>query len=328
MEQRSALERTCAAKPGRVVVTLQDWLVPVFLAVVAASTPLLLAATGELVVEKSGVLNLGIEGMMLVGAIVGLASATKYIPPGWSMVCAGLGGLAMSGLFAVLVLHLFANQVAAGLALTIFGAGLSALIGTSYIGISPPSLDVVPVPWLSDVPVLGLLLFGHNPMVYVSLLLLGLVAWFLTCTRPGLILRAVGESHDSARAIGHPVRRVRWLAILFGGFMAGLSGGYLSLVYTPLWVESMAAGRGWIALALVVFAAWRPGRLLVGAYLFGAISIVQMHGQGIGLPISPFFMSMLPYAVTIAALVFFSGSKLRSHLQAPGCLGKTYCPDV
>jgi len=303
--------------------TGMGWFVPVILSVISASTPLLLAATGELVAEKSGVLNLGIEGMMLVGAIVGFAVTLTTGSAVLGIAAAAAAGMGMALIFGVLVLLLLANQVAAGLALTIFGTGLSALIGKSFVGNGVPPLPKLDLPILSDLPVIGPILFHQDALVYGSFLLLALVSLFLYRTRPGLALRAVGDSHDAAHAIGYPVA-IRFGAVLFGGMASGLAGAYMSLVYTPMWAENMTAGRGWIALALVVFSTWRPARLLLGAYLFGGISILQLYVQGTQLPIPSQFLSMLPYLTTILVLVLISRDQTRIRLNAPACLGRPF----
>ena len=297
--------------------TGMGWFVPVILSVISASTPLLLAATGELVAEKSGVLNLGIEGMMLVGAIVGFAVTLTTGSAVLGIAAAAAAGMGMAFIFGVLVLLLLANQVAAGLALTIFGTGLSALIGKSFVGNGVPPLPKLDLPLLSDLPVIGPILFHQDALVYGSFLLLALVSWFLYRTRPGLALRAVGDSHEAAHAIGYPVIAIRFGAVLFGGLASGLAGAYMSLVYTPMWAENMTAGRGWIALALVVFSTWRPARLLLGAYLFGGISILQLYVQGTQLHIPSQFLSMLPYLTTIIVLVLIL---LSAFLDDPGPL--------
>ena len=303
-----------------------EWLVPVLLTVVTASTPLLLAATGELITEKSGVLNLGVEGMMLVGAIAAFATASAT-GSSFLGVLAGAGGGALLALvFAVLTLTLMANQVATGLALTIFGVGLSALIGAQFVGIALAPLPQLSVTGLSDIPLLGPVLLGQDGLVYLSFAMLAAISWFLRRSRPGLVLKAVGESHDSAHAIGYPVIAIRYLATLFGGLMAGLGGAYLSLAYTPMWAENMTAGRGWIALALVVFATWRPGRLLLGAYMFGGITILQLHAQGAGFEMPSQFMSMLPYLATVLVLVLISRDKAKIRLNAPAAIGKPFRP--
>ena len=303
-----------------------DWLVPVLLTVITASTPLLLAATGELVAERAGVLNLGVEGMMLVGAIAAFAVASQTDSSALGILAGLLAGVAMALIFAVLTLSMMANQVASGLALTIFGVGLSALVGAGFVGFALEPLPALAIPGLSTLPVVGPILFGQDLLVYLSFAILAAVAWFLAKSRPGLVLKAVGESHESAHALGYHVIRIRYLATLFGGAMAGLGGAYLSLSYTPMWVENMTAGRGWIALALVVFSTWRPGRLLFGAYLFGAITILQLHAQGAGVEIPSQFMSMLPYLATIVVLVLISRDRTKIRLNAPACLGKAFRP--
>ena len=299
---------------------------PVVLTIITASTPLLLAATGELVTEKAGVLNLGVEGMMLVGAIAAFATAVSTGSGLLAILVGAFSGVAVAAIFAVLTLTFLANQVATGLALTIFGVGLSALIGSSFVGISLEPLPQLNVEFLSTIPILGELLFGHDVLVYLSFIMILLAGYFLSKTRSGLILRAVGESHDSAHALGYSVLTVRYLAVLFGGFMSGLAGSYLSLVYTPLWAENMTAGRGWIALALVVFGTWRAGRIAFGAYLFGAITILQLHVQGWGINIASQFMTMLPYIATVIVLVFISSDKLKIRINAPQSIGKVFYP--
>ncbi len=299
---------------------------PVVLTIITASTPLLLAATGELVTEKAGVLNLGVEGMMLVGAIAAFATAVSTGSGLLAILVGAFSGVAVAAIFAILTLTFLANQVATGLALTIFGVGLSALIGSSFVGISLEPLPQLNVEFLSTIPILGELLFGHDVLVYLSFIMILLAGYFLSKTRPGLILRAVGESHDSAHALGYSVLTVRYLAVLFGGFMSGLAGSYLSLVYTPLWAENMTAGRGWIALALVVFGTWRAGRIAFGAYLFGAITILQLHVQGWGINIASQFMTMLPYIATVVVLVLISQDRTKIKMNAPQSIGKAFRP--
>jgi ABC-type uncharacterized transport system permease subunit len=298
--------------------------VSILLSVVAASTPLLLAATGELVVEKSGVLNLGVEGMMLVGAVIGFAVTYSSGSAFLGIIAAALGGAAMALIFSFLTLTLLANQVATGLALTIFGIGLAAMMGASFVGHPIPKLPGLEIPFLTDLPVIGPLLFGQDALVYLSFAAVIGTAWFLFRTHAGLILRAVGDSHDAAHAIGYSVIRIRYLACLFGGAMSGLAGAYLSLSYTPMWAEDMSAGRGWIALALVVFATWRPLRLLLGAYLFGGITILQFHVQTLGIGVPPQFVSMLPYLATILVLCAISSDRARIRLNAPASLGRPF----
>ena len=307
---------------------MSETLLLTLLTVITAATPLVYAAIGELVVERSGVLNLGVEGMMLAGAVAGFAtmhasgSATLGVLAGWG------AGVALSSVFAFLTLTLQSSQVATGLALTIFGVGLSALAGQSLVGIALGGLPDFAVPGLSSIPFLGPLLFEHDVLVYGSFLLVAGVAWFLARTRAGLVLRACGDSHDAAHALGYPVIRVRYLATLFGGGCAGLGGAYLSMAYTPMWAENMSAGRGWIALALVVFAVWQPGRLLLGAYLFGGIGVLQLHAQAFGVSIPSQLMSMLPYLATILVLVLISRDAGRIRRNAPASIGKPFHPTV
>ena len=294
----------------------------------AAGTPLVYAALGELVTEKSGVLNLGVEGMMLVGAVVSFAVAATTKNP-WLGVAAGIAaGAALSAVFAVLTLSLMANQVATGLALSLFGVGLSAFVGLDYVSVVIEGIRPLAIPGLSDLPVVGKLLFGHNPLVYLSLGLFALIQWFLYRTRAGLIVRAVGESPQSAHAIGYPVVRIRYLAVMFGGACSGLAGAYLAVAYTPLWVEGMTAGRGWIALALVVFATWKPRRVLAGAYLFGGVTLAQFQVQALGVEIPSQYLSMLPYLATIVVLAIISRDAATIRMNAPASLGKPYHPDA
>ena len=299
---------------------------PVFLiaSLMVAATPILLAALGELVVEKAGVLNLGVEGMMIMGAVTGFAAAVTTGSPALGMLAAiGAGGL-MALIFGVLTQVLMANQVASGLALTLFGLGLSALVGQGFVGAVPPRTEKLTFGPLTDLPVVGRILFNHDILVYVSLALALAVWWWLKATRSGRILRAVGENHDSAHALGYKVRRVRILAIVFGGACAGLGGAYLSLIRVPQWTEGMTAGAGWIALALVVFAAWRPGRALLGAYLFGGIMVLQLNLQAAGFRIPVEYLAMSPYIITILVLVLMSSNRGRNSLSAPGSLGRSF----
>lgn len=303
-----------------------DAVMAVALTIITAATPLVFAALGELVVEKAGVLNLGLEGMMLVGAVSGFAAAVYFDNALMACLVAVLCGVLCASLFALLVLRLYASQVATGLGLTIFGTGLSALLGQHLIGTAYPGLDTYAIPVLSDIPWFGAVLFNHDLLVYGSFLLPLLVIAFLHHTRAGLILRAVGHSHDAAHAMGYHVIRVRFLAIAFGGAMAGLAGAYLSLAYSPMWAENMSAGRGWIALALVVFATWRAGWVFIGAYLFGGITILQLHAQAFGVHVPAQFLSMLPYLATIVVLVMISRDQNRIRLNAPGSIGKPFHP--
>ena len=298
--------------------------VAILVATIRAGTPLVFAALGELVTEKSGVLNLGIEGMMLAGAVTGFIATVVTGSPVVGIVAAMIAGMGMAFVFGFLTLGLLANQVATGLALTIFGIGLSAYVGLTYIGTPIAGLQPVALPLLSEIPLIGPLAFNHDPLVYVSLVVLAVVTWFLYRTRAGLILRAVGESHEAAHAIGYSVVKIRYLAVLFGGAMSGIAGAYLSLVYTPQWAENMTAGRGWIALALVVFATWRPARVLLGAYLFGGITIMSLHIQAAGFDVSSHLIATLPYVATILVLVLISRDATRIRLNAPAALGKAF----
>jgi general nucleoside transport system permease protein len=294
----------------------------------AAGTPLVFAALGELVTEKSGVLNLGVEGMMLVGAVAAFAVAAKTGSP-WLGVAAGVAaGAAMSQVFAVITLSLMANQVATGLALSLFGVGLSAFIGLDYVSVVQAGIAPLAIAGLTDLPVVGRLLFGENPLVYLSLALFVAVEWLLHRSRAGLVLRAVGENPQAAHAIGYPVIRIRYLATMFGGACAGLGGAYLSVAYTPLWTEGLTAGRGWIALALVVFATWKPGRVLAGAYLFGGVTLAQFQAQALGVEIPSQVLSMLPYVATVVVLALISRDAAVIRLNAPASLGRPFHPDA
>jgi simple sugar transport system permease protein len=304
-----------------------DSTVLVLITVISAATPLLYSALGELVAERSGVLNLGVEGMMLGGAVAAFAVTVTTGSASLGVAAGALAGAFMAFVFGMLTLSLTSNQVATGLALTIFGIGLSALVGSGFVGIPVDRLPRLGVPGLSDLPVVGPLLFGHDALVYLSVIATIGVAYFLKRTRGGMILRAVGESDVSAHSIGYDVIKVRYLAVLFGGIMAGLGGAFLSLSYTPMWVEEMTAGRGWIALALVVFASWRPGRLFLGAYLFGGVTILQLYAQGAGgFGVPAQIMSMLPYLATIVVLAVIAGGPWKGRLDAPACLGQPFRP--
>jgi general nucleoside transport system permease protein len=305
-----------------------DHAVALLILTLAAGTPLVYAALGELVAEKSGVLNLGVEGMMLVGAVVAFIVAANSKSP-WLGVVAGMAaGAALSLLFAVVTLTLQANQVASGLALSLFGVGLSAFIGLDYVSVVIEPIRPLAISGVSDLPVVGKLLFGHNPLVYLSLALFAAIQWFLYRTRAGLVLRAVGESPQSAHAIGFSVVRIRYLAVLFGGACAGLGGAYLSIAYNPSWTEGMTAGRGWIALALVVFATWKPWRVLAGAYLFGGVTLAQFQAQALGVEIPSQYLSMLPYVATIVVLAIISRDIATIKLNAPASLGRPFHPDA
>ncbi len=292
-----------------------------------AGTPLLLAALGIVINERSGVVNLGTEGMMLVAAVVGFAT-TLFTGQYWLGFAAGAAaGTLMALLFALLAIGLLTNQFATGLALALFGAGLSAFIGLALQGDTLPARGSDGVLLLRDVPFVGPALFAQHWLVYFSLALAAAVAWFLFRTRAGLILRAVGESPESAHALGHPVRRIRCAAVAFGGACAGLAGAYLSTIYTPLWSEGMVAGRGWIALALVTFATWRPGRLLLGAYLFGGVTMAQFYLQGQGVDVPAQWLAMTPYLATIVVLAMISRNPRWIRLNMPASLGKPFSPN-
>lgn len=303
-----------------------DLFVAIFTGTIIAATPLIFAALGELVVEKSGVLNLGIEGMMLMGA----AFAFGAVVAGYSMpvaiVAGALAGAATSLLFGVLALTFLTNQYAAGLALAIFGSGVSAFLGRGFGSAPIEALRRVYIPFLSDIPVVGPMFFRFDPMVYLALLMFVVISWFLYRTKSGLVLRTIGESPQTAHAIGYPVIKIRYMSVLFGGLMAGLAGAYLSVAYTPLWVENMTAGKGWIALALVVFATWRPLRVLLGAWLFGGMTILQLQGQALGLAVPSELLSALPYLATIVVLVIISQNRQMLALHFPASLAKPFRP--
>ena len=273
--------------------------------VLISTTPLVFAGIGELVTEKSGVLNLGLEGLMLVGAVTGFITLVITGNYFYSLFLSIISGVILSGIFAFLVLNLMTNQIATGLALTIFGIGLSAMLGKKFGG----------------TPIDGL-----NPyyFIVISFLLVFLVGYFLSKTKSGLIVRAVGENHNSGYALGYNVIKTRYLTIIFGGVMSSLAGYYISICYAPMWQEGMTAGRGWIALALVVFATWKPWRLLVGAYIFGGVAIMQMNLQAFGVELPGQFFNMMPYIATLIVLVFISSNKVRLKLSAPSCLNIPY----
>jgi ABC-type uncharacterized transport system permease subunit len=302
-------------------------LLAIVLTIITASTPLLLAATGELVVERSGVLNLGVEGMMAIGAVCGFGAALVSGSPYLGILAAMAAGAMLSLLFAFLTLTLVSNQVATGLALTLLGLGLSGLIGESFVGQPGVKLEKLHIPGLSDIPYLGPILLGQDLLVYAALALTAVVAYLLFRSKLGLVIRAVGDSHQSAHALGYGVIPVRYACVVFGGACAGLAGGYLSLAYTPQWIENMTAGRGWIALALVVFGSWLPWRVAFGAYLFGTVMILGFAVQTKGLGIPPQFLSSLPYLVTIIALVVISGNRALTRTNTPACLGQPFVPD-
>ena len=307
---------------------MTETVVGILLATLGAGTPLVFAALGELITEKSGVLNLGVEGMMIVGAVCGFAVAAESESLWLGVAMSVVAGAGMALLFGILTLTFQANQVAAGLALTIFGIGLSAYIGLDYTSVALTGMQQIHIPALSDIPIIGPLIFSLDPLLYLSFVAFAAITFFLYKTKSGLLLRAVGESPESAVSLGYPVIAIRYMAVLFGGAMAGLGGAYLALVYTPLWVEAMTAGRGWIALALVVFSTWRPARVMVGAYLFGGVTIMQFHVQGFGVDIPSQLLSMLPYLATIVVLVLISRDINTIRLNAPASLGKAYHPSV
>lgn len=317
----------------------------ILVTVATASTPLLIAAIGELVVERSGVLNLGVEGMMIMGAVSGFAGASLTGDPWLGVLAAVVVGAAFSLLFGFLTLTLVTNQVATGLALTLLGIGLSGMLGEPFVGQPGVQMTSIHIPVLSALPLVGTFLFGEDPLFYLSIALVIGVSWFLFRTRAGLTLRSVGDNHGSAHALGIPVIRIRYLAVMFGGACAGLAGAQLCLVYTPQWAENMTAGRGWIALALVVFASWRPWRVLAGAYLFGALTIAELNIQAIDLggvhhlpqplygllalikSIPPQFLSSIPYLATVVVLVLISRNRRLTMMNTPASLGRPFVPD-
>jgi simple sugar transport system permease protein len=287
---------------------------------------LALAALGLLINEKSGIVNLGAEGMMLCSAIAGFATVV-HTGSTWLGFGAGmLAGAVLAAIFGVLVIWLNTNQYATGLALSLFGTGFSAFVGLSYVQAKLPSLPKYAIPGLADIPLLGPALFTLHPLVYGAMALVLVMMWFLYRTRAGLVLRAVGESPTSAHALGYPVRRIRLMAVVFGGAMCGLAGAYISTVYTPLWVEGMVSGRGWIALALTTFATWRPARVLLGAYLFGGVTMLQFHLQASGVQLASQLLSMLPYLATIVVLVLISRNPTWIRANMPASLGKPFYP--
>jgi simple sugar transport system permease protein len=307
------------------------FIIDALVTVVAVTTPILLAATGELVVEKSGVINLGVEGMMLIGAVVGFAVTFNYGPdlgdlaPWIGVLAAAVAGAGSSLVFGFLVLTLGSNQVATGLALAIFGIGLSSLIGAGYVGMTVPSFDSLFPDWLAGDAV-GKVVFGYSPLVYFALIVVFLVGWFLNRTRAGLILRAVGENDISAHSIGYPVIAIRYAAIAFGGALAGVAGSFFSMVITPMWAEQMTAGRGWIALALVVFSGWRAGRLLVGAYFFGVLMTLELYAKASGFSFLPSqFWAAMPYIMAVVVLAVISARGVTGS-EAPACLGRPFLP--
>ena len=292
----------------------------------SAGTVLAIAALGLLINEKSGIVNLGAEGMMLCAAIAGYAAVVHTGNP-WIGFAAGmLAGALLAGLFGWLVIWLGTNQYATGLALSLFGVGFSAFVGIGYVQARMPEMPKFELPWLRDLPFIGPALFRQHPLVYITVAFAAALVWFLYRTRAGLILRSVGESPQSAHALGYPVRRIRLTAVMAGGALCGLSGAYISTVYTPLWVENMVAGRGWIALALTTFATWRPGRVLLGAYLFGGVTMLQFHLQASGVQVPSQWLSMLPYLATIVVLALISRNPAWIRVNMPASLGKPFYP--
>ncbi len=291
-----------------------------------AGTVLALASLGLLINEKVGIVNLGAEGMMLCAAIAGFATVV-HTGNDWLGFAAGIAaGALLAALFGLLVIWLNTNQYATGLALTLFGAGFSAFVGTGYVQARMPERPSFALPWLSDIALVGPALFRHHPLVYLTVLLALALIWFMYRTRAGLVMRSVGESPESAHALGYPVRRIRLLAVVVGGAMCGLAGAYLSIIYTPLWVEGMVSGKGWIALALTTFATWRPARVLLGAYLFGGVTMLQFHLQGIGVQVPSQFLSMLPYVATIVVLALISRNPQWIRINMPASIGKPFYP--
>jgi simple sugar transport system permease protein len=295
-------------------------------ATLAAGTPLAIAGLGLLINERAGVLNLGSEGMMLIAAVAGFAVAFHSGNDWLGFAAGAAAGAAAAAVFGGLVIWLNTNQYATGLALSLFGAGISAFVGIGYVGKKLGERPLHAIPGLSDLPLLGPALFRQHPMVYLAIAATAALAWMLYRTRAGLVLRAVGESPESAHALGYPVRRIRMLAVMAGGALCGVAGAYLSVVYAPLWVEGMVAGRGWIALALTPFATWRPARVLLGAYVFGGVTMLQLHLQGQGVQVASQFMSMLPYVATIVVLVLISSNATWIRVNMPASLGKPFFP--
>jgi simple sugar transport system permease protein len=295
-------------------------------ATLSAGTILAIAALGLLINEKAGVVNLGAEGMMLCAAIAGFATVV-HTGNSWLGFAAGMAaGAGLAAIFGLLVIWLNTNQYATGLALSLFGAGFSAFAGIRYVQEKLPEQSQYPIPFLADLPLLGPALFRQHPMVYIAMAIAGGLIWFLYRTRAGLVLRSVGESPESAHALGYPVRRIRLAAVVAGGALCGLAGAYVSVVYTPLWVEGMIAGKGWIALALTTFATWRPARVLLGAYLFGGVTMLQFHLQGLGVNVPSQFLTMLPYLSTIVVLVLISRNPLWIRVNMPSAIGKPFYP--
>ena len=294
------------------------------LTIIATSIPLLLAATGELLAEKSGILNLGVEGMMLSGAVGALGAVLWLENPYYGIIAGALSGVLMASIFSVFTINFMTNQVATGLGLTIFATGLTGLAGAPLVGKTIPSLPKIEIFLLSDIPLVGSILFKQDFVAYLSIAIIIFISFFLKYSKSGIILRAVGDDHQSAHSVGYPVKEIRWYATCFGGMCAGIGGAYIPLVLTPHWSEGMTAGRGWIALALVVFASWIPWRIIVGALIFGGITIAQLVGQARGWPIPSQLLSMMPYIATIIALTMISGRLSKNNSVVPSSLGKPF----
>ncbi len=295
-------------------------------ATLSAGTVLAIAALGLLINEKAGIVNLGAEGMMLCAAIAGFAAVVHTGSPWLGFAAGMLAGAVLAAMFGWLVIWLGTNQYATGLALSLFGVGFSAFVGINYVQARLPELPKFTLPWLRDLPLIGPALFRQHPLVYLTVAFAAALVWFLYRTRAGLILRSVGEAPESAHALGYPVRRIRLAAVIAGGALCGLAGAFISTVYTPLWVENMVAGRGWIALALTTFATWRPGRVLLGAYLFGGVTMLQFHLQASGVHVPSQWLSMLPYLATILVLALISRNPAWIRVNMPASLGKPFHP--
>ena len=304
---------------------IENLLIEIFIGIMIASAPLIFAAIGALLVERSGVLNLGVEGMMIVGALLGFVVISHTNNAYLAVLAALVAGMVIASIFAFLTQFLLTNQVATGLALTLFGLGFAAFDGREYTEVTIDLIGPIYIPILSEMPYIGPSLFSLNPLIYLAFFMVYIVWWFLFKTKQGLILRAIGDNHDAAHAIGHNVVLYRFMAILFGGAMAGLGGAFLSLVQVPIWGEGMTAGRGWIAIGLVVFASWQPFRVILGAVLFGGITVLQLHAQGFDIRISAQYLSMLPYLATIVILVSLRMRlKNKTNRTVPNCLGRIF----
>ena len=304
---------------------IENLLIEIFIGIMIASAPLIFAAIGALLVERSGVLNLGVEGMMIVGALLGFVVISHTNNAYLAVLAALVAGMVIASIFAFLTQFLLTNQVATGLALTLFGLGFAAFAGREYTEVTIDLIGPIYIPILSEIPYVGPSLFSLNPLIYLAFFMVYIVWWFLFKTKQGLILRAIGDNHDAAHAIGHNVVLYRFIAILFGGAMAGLGGAFLSLVQVPIWGEGMTAGRGWIAIGLVVFASWQPFRVILGAVLFGGITVLQLHAQGFDIRISAQYLSMLPYLATIIILVSLRMRlKNKTNRTVPNCLGRIF----